>query len=151
MTKAAKRRKHPPAAPGEIVAVIRRILAENGRDYVGTYAVTIACLLAVAGSTAFSAWIMRDVIDKVFYKQRYDLLVLICGSIVLAFAIRGIASYLQAVLLAKIGNNLVARYQQRMFDHLMRLGVSYFTATRSGQLAARINQNVAGVRDLLSL
>lgn len=112
---------------------------------------TIACLLAVAGSTAFSAWIMRDVIDKVFYKQRYDLLVLICGSIVLAFATRGIASYLQAVLLAKIGNNLVARYQQRMFDHLMRLGVSYFTATRSGQLAARINQNVAGVRDLLSL
>jgi ATP-binding cassette subfamily B protein len=112
---------------------------------------TVVCLLAVAGSTAFSAWIMRDVIDKVFYKQRYDLLVLICGSIVLAFAIRGIASYIQAVLLAKIGNNLVARYQRRMFDHLMQLGVSYFTATRSGQLAARINQNVAGVRDLLSL
>ncbi len=151
LAKAAKRRKHPPAAPGEIIAVVRRILAENGRDYVGTYAVTIVCLLAVAGSTAFSAWIMRDVIDKVFYKQRYDLLVLICGSIVLAFAIRGVASYMQAVLLAKIGNNLVARYQQRMFDHLMRLGVSYFTATRSGQLAARINQNVAGVRDLLSL
>jgi ATP-binding cassette subfamily B protein len=58
---------------------------------------------------------------------------------------------MQAVLLAKIGNNLVARYQQRMFDHLMRLGVSYFTATRSGQLAARINQNVTGVRNLLSL
>ena len=74
---------------------------------------------------------MRDVIDKVFYKQRYDLLALICGSIMLAFTIRGLASYMQAVLLAKIGNNLVARYQQRMFDHLMRLGVSYFTATRS--------------------
>jgi ATP-binding cassette subfamily B protein len=28
--------------------------------------------------------------------------------------------------------------------------VSYFTAMRSGQLAARINQNFAGVRDLLS-
>jgi ATP-binding cassette subfamily B protein len=112
---------------------------------------TVICLVAVAASTGFSAWIMRDVVDKVFYKQRYDLLTLICGGIVLAFTIRGVASYLQAVLLAKIGNNLVARYQQRMFDHLMRLGVSYFTATRSGQLAARINQNVAGVRDLLSL
>jgi ATP-binding cassette subfamily B protein len=105
----------------------------------------------VAASTGFSAWIMRDVVDKVFYKQQYGLLTLICGGIVAAFAIRGIASYLQAVLLAKIGNNLVARYQQRMFDHLMLLGVSYFTATRSGQLAARINQNVSGVRDLLSL
>ncbi|OJU07065.1 MAG: ABC transporter ATP-binding protein [Rhizobiales bacterium 65-79] len=151
MAKAAKRRKYPPAAPGEVIAVVRRILAENGREYAGTYVTTIICLVAVAASTGFSAWIMRDVVDKVFYKQQYELLGLICGGIMLAFTIRGVASYLQAVLLAKIGNNLVARYQQRMFDHLMRLGVSYFTATRSGQLAARINQNVAGVRDLLSL
>ncbi|MGN6465316.1 MAG: ABC transporter ATP-binding protein [Rhizobiaceae bacterium] len=151
MAKAAKRRRHPPAAPGEVLAILRRILAENGREYAGSYATTIVCLLAVAASTGFSAWIMRDVVDKVFYKQQYGLLTLICGGIVAAFAIRGIASYLQAVLLAKIGNNLVARYQQRMFDHLMLLGVSYFTATRSGQLAARINQNVSGVRDLLSL
>ncbi len=144
-------RKYPPAPPGEVIAVIRRILTENGRDYIGTYAVTIICLLAVAGSTGFCAWIMRDVVDKVFYKQQYHLLTLICGGIVVAFTIRGVASYLQAVLLARIGNNLVARYQQRMFDHLMRLGVSYFTATRSGQLAARINQNVSGIRDLLNL
>jgi ATP-binding cassette subfamily B protein len=146
---AAKARK--PVPPGEVVAIIRRIISENGRDYAGTYAATVLCLLAVAGSTAFSAWIMRDVIDQIFYRQRYDLLALICGSIVIAFTIRGLASYAQAVLLAKIGNNLVARYQQRLFDHLMRLGVSYFTATRSGQLAARVNQNVSGVRDLLSL
>ena len=41
--------------------------------------------------------------------------------------IRGFATYGQAVMLAKIGNNLVARYQQRLFDHLMKLGVGFFT------------------------
>jgi ATP-binding cassette subfamily B protein len=151
LLQAAKKRKYPPAAPGEIIAILRRILSENGRDYVGTYALTVVCLLAVAGSTAFSAWIMRDVIDKVFYKQRYDLLWLICGGVAVAFTVRGVAGYFQSVLLAKVGNNLVARYQRRMFDHLMRLDISYFTAMRSGQLAARIKQNVSGVRDLLSL
>ena len=40
--------------------------------------------------------------------------------------IRGLATYGQAVVLAKIGNNLVARYQQRLFDHLMKLGVGFF-------------------------
>ena len=54
-------------------------------------------------------------------------------------------------MLAKVGNNLVARYQQRLFDHLMRLGVGYFTDTRSAQLAAQINQNVNGIRDLLGM
>jgi ATP-binding cassette subfamily B protein len=45
----------------------------------------------------------------------------------------------------------VARYQKRIFQHLMRLGVDFFSDTRSGRLAARINENVAGIRDLMSM
>ena len=33
----------------------------------------------------------------------------------------------------------------------MKLGVGFFNDTRSGQLAAQINQNVGGIRDLLSM
>jgi ATP-binding cassette, subfamily B, bacterial MsbA len=137
------------ADPGEVIAVIRRILAENGREYVWSYAAATVCLLAVAVTTAFGAWIMRDVIDEIFYRQRSELIVVICLAIFGAFAVRGFASYGQAVILAKVGNNLVARYQQRLFDHLMRLGVDFHTSMRSGQLAAQINQNVAGIRELL--
>jgi ATP-binding cassette subfamily B protein len=136
--------------PGEIVAVIRRIISENGREHLWHYATAGLCLLAVAATTAFSAWVMRDVIDEIFYRQRSDLIALICLAIVVAFIVRGLASYWQAVILARIGNNLVARYQRRIFDHLMRLGIGFFTETRSGQLAAQINQNVGGIRDLLS-
>ena len=136
---------------GDVLPVIRRIFAENGRDYIGHYAIAIACMLAIAATTAFSAWIMRDIIDEVFYRQRWELVGWICGAIVAAFAIRGFATYGQSVMLAKIGNNIVARYQQRMFDHLMRLGIDYFTTTRSGQLAAQISQNVTGIRDLLNM
>lgn len=139
------------AHPSEIVAVIRRILAENGREYAWYYALAVVCLVLVAGTTAFTAWIMRDVIDEIFYRQRSDLIVLICATIMAAFVIRGLASYGQAVTLAKIGNNLVARYQRRIFDHVMKLGVGYFNDTRSGRLAAQINENVNGIRDLLGM
>nr|WP_244846210.1 ABC transporter ATP-binding protein [Mesorhizobium sp. L-8-3] len=131
--------------------MIRRVLAENGRDYIKDYAFAVLCLLTIAATTAFSAWIMRDIVDEVFYQQRYDLIALICGSIVVAFTLRGLATYGQAVILAKIGNNLVARYQRRLFDHLMKLGIDFFNDTRSGHLAAQINQNVNGIRDLLSM
>ena len=134
-----------------MVAVIRRILAENGRDYVWYYVFAVACLLTVAATTAFMAWIMRDVVDELFASRRQDLIVYICGAILAAFTIRGLASYGQAVVLARIGNNLVARYQRRIFDHLMRLDVGFFASTRSGRLAARISENVTGIRDLLSL
>jgi len=148
---AAKNTTGKRADTGEVIAILRRIIAENGREYLAQYSLAVVCLLAIAGTTAFTAWLMRDIVDLLFQDRRQDLILLICGAIVAAFTIRGIATYVQAVVLARIGNNLVARYQQRIFDHLMRLGVGYFTATRSGQLAARINENVTGIRDLLSM
>jgi subfamily B ATP-binding cassette protein MsbA len=141
----------PKAAPSEIVGVLKRVASENGRDYVWHYALAAAFLLAIAGTTAFTAWIMRDVVNKIFYEQRSDLIVLICLSIVAAFVVRGIATYGSAVVLAKVGNNLIARYQRRMFDHLMKLGMDFFSAKRSSQLVAQLSQNVSGVRDLLNI
>jgi ATP-binding cassette subfamily B protein len=137
--------------PGEIVAVIRRILSENGRDYVWMYALAALFLVGIAATTAFYAWMMRDIVNELLYKQRFDLLAFICGAIIAAFTIRGLATYGQAVVLARIGNNLVARYQRRIFDHLMKLGIDFFNDNRSGQLAAQINQNVNGIRDLLGM
>jgi ATP-binding cassette subfamily B protein len=139
------------ADPGEVFATLRRIFADSGREYRWHYLFAAVCLLAIAATTAFSAWIMRDVIDELFVRQRQDLVLLICGAIFAAFAIRGIATYAQAVTLARIGNSLVARYQRRVFAHLMKLGVDYFSEKRSGRLAARINENVNGIRDLLGI
>ncbi|WP_378946248.1 ABC transporter ATP-binding protein [Mesorhizobium sp. ANAO-SY3R2] len=143
--------KRGRAAPGEVYAVIKRIAAENGRDFVWHYVLAAAFLAAIAGTTAFTAWIMRDVIDEIFYRQRADLIVLISLSIAAAFVLRGIATYGQAVILAKVGNNLVARYQRRLFDHLMKLDMEFFSTTRSGQVAAQINENVSGIRSILNI
>ena len=136
---------------GEAYGLIRRILAENGRDYRRQYVFAAFCFLLIAITTGFSAWIMSPVTDQIFVYRRVDLIAVICGSILLAFVIRGFASYGAAVTLARIGNNMIARYQRRIFDHLMRLGLSYYTEQRSGTLAARINQNVTGIRDLIGL
>ncbi len=138
-------------AGGDVIAVIRRVFRENGRDYIRDYVMAAICLLLVASTTFFVAWIMSPVINQIFVEKRVDLIALICGAVIVAFLVRGAATYGQGVLLARIGNNIVARYQQRLFDHLMRLGVGYFADERSGRLAARINENVTGIRDLLNL
>jgi ATP-binding cassette subfamily B protein len=133
------------------VAVVRRILTENGYEYRWSYVFTIVCLLTVSGTTAVTALIMSPVVNQIFYERRGDLIAWICAAILGAFILRGLAGYGQAVTLARIGNNLVARYQKRIFDHLMKLGVGFFNDTRSGRLAAQVNENVNGIRDLLSM
>src|SRR5690606_12701449 len=109
------------------------------------------CMLVIALTTAFSAWVMKYIVDDVFYEKQWSLVYWIGSAIIVAFLARGLATYGQSVLLAQVGNNIVARYQRRIFAHLMRLDMGFFTSTRSGQLAAQINQNVGRIRDLLNM
>ncbi|MET3853022.1 ABC transporter ATP-binding protein [Rhizobium sp. OAE497] len=134
-----------------VTGVLKRIIAENGRDHIMGYAFAIACLVIVALSTAYTAWIMRTIIDEAFANRRGDIVWVICLSIFLAFVARGFASYGQAVALSKVGNNIVARYQKRIYAHLMTLSVGFYNDTRSAQIAAQVSQNVSGIRDVMNL
>ncbi|GGD04393.1 ABC transporter ATP-binding protein [Aureimonas glaciei] len=136
---------------GLVLRLLKRVFAENGRDYLGQYAVAVACLVVVSAATAFLAWIMRDVIDKIFVEQNRAILFTLPLAVFASFLVRGIATYFQGVILSRIGNNIVARYQRRLFAHLTELSVDFFGENRSAHLAARINQNVSGIRDTLNL
>ncbi len=148
MTLFKKKKKIDPA---ETTQMIRRVLSENFSDHKLSYAKAIAGSLMISGATVFVGYIMRDVINDIFYKQRADLIAYIAGSILLAFVLRGLGSYIQAVQLAKIGNNLAAIYQKRVFAHLLKLGLNFYNDHRSGHLAAQINQNIGGMRDLMNM
>ncbi len=143
--------KKPHLDSGTVTSVLKRVIAENGRDHIRGYAFAITCLVLVALTTAFTAWIMEAVVNEAFANQRADVVWLICGAIFLAFFIRGLATYGHSVTLSKIGNNIVARYQHRLFTHLMSLSVNFFSEARSAHLAAQISQNVNGIRDVLNL
>ncbi|HVK91076.1 MAG TPA: ABC transporter ATP-binding protein [Mycoplana sp.] len=134
-----------------ITGVLKRVVAENGRDHIRGYLFAIFCLAVVAASTAFTAWIMEAVINEAFANRRADLVAWICGAILVAFILRGFATYGQAVTLAKIGNNIVARYQRRLYSHLMALSVGFYSEARSARLAAQLSQNINGIRDVLNM
>lgn len=131
--------------------VLKRIYDENGRKYLWAYGFVVLCLLVISATTAFSAWIMRDVIDEIFYNQRKDLIAIIAFAIMGAFFFRALAMYFQATTMNRIGNDLVARYQKRVFAKLMASSVDFFNDNRSGRLAAVISANIQGIRDVLSL
>nr|WP_316651370.1 ABC transporter ATP-binding protein [uncultured Gellertiella sp.] len=132
---------------------MRRIFAENGKDHLAGYIFAIACLVLMAVTTAFVAWIMESVVSTAFVHpdRNSNLVWIICGSIFVAFLMRGLATYGQSVTLSKIGNNIVASYQRRIYAKLMQLSVGFFSEARSSHLAAQINQNVTGIRDVLNM
>ncbi len=113
------KKKNKKIDTGEATRVIRRMMSENIREYKNNYIIAILASLIVGGSNGALAYLMKPMIDKIFYEQNLGLVWVICGTLLVIFILRGFSGYIQAVELAKIGNNLVARYQNRIFDHLM--------------------------------
>jgi ATP-binding cassette, subfamily B, bacterial MsbA len=130
--------------------VVRRILVENFRRYRKSYALAIFCMIIVAATTAYSAYIIKDVVNEVFDNRSLGAAYGIAGLILLIFFTKGIAGFGQEVILSRIGNNIVARYQELAYNQMLHLGVGFYSDTRSAYLVGQINQNISGVKNMLN-
>lgn len=130
--------------------IVKRVLGENFHLYKFTYLIAILCMVAIAGTTAFSAYIIKDVVNDVFDDKKLSAAFGLAGIVLMVFFVKGMAGFGQHVLLNRIGNNIVARYQKRLYDHMLNLGVGYFADNRSAYLVGQINQNLLGIRELLN-
>ncbi len=131
--------------------VLQRLVSENLRVFLPRYAVAIFCMALVAGATGFSAWIMRDLINKVFIDRDARVMILICGSVALIYIIKGFASYGQEVILARIGNAIVASTQRKIFNAILAQDVPFFQNSPSSDLVTRITYNAQAASSALNL
>ncbi|MEO0547223.1 MAG: ABC transporter ATP-binding protein [Pseudomonadota bacterium] len=136
-------------SPAEM-GIVTRMLSENFRVHRTQYIVAITFMIITAGITAFSAWLMGPIVKDVFYGNDVNQAFFLAGVVIAVFLLKGFLTYFQTVILSRIGNNIVARYQRRVFDHLMNLDVSYFGKQHSVMLISRINANIFAVRSMLN-
>ena len=134
----------------EDMGIFQRMAVENFKLYRRQYAIAIVCLLITAATTAYSAWLMGPIVKDVFYGNNLNQAIVLSLTVIAIFLVKGAMTYWQTVILNRIGNNLVARYQRRIFDHMLDLDVQFFTKQHSATLVSRLNQNILGVRDMLN-
>ena len=131
--------------------IIQRLLKEHAREYAPRYALAFVFMAIVASSTAFTAWLMRDVINDVFVKHDRQALWWLPLVIASLFLIKGFAAYVQEVLLSRIGNQIVAGMQKRLYRHMLQMDMSFFQERSSGELITRISSNARGAREMMHL
>ncbi len=130
-------------------ALIRRLLGETGREFASRYAAVLALGIVIAVSTAFNAWIIKDVVNKIFVDRRTDMLYLLTAVVVINGFVRGASLYASSITLGRISNAVVARAQRRMFEHLLNLGVDFFNRTASSDLVTRMTHNATATQQVL--
>ena len=77
------------------------------------------------------------------------LLWLVAGMVVVPLITSGIGVG-QTYLTTTVGNRAMAELRSRLFEHLERMELAFFTATKTGSIQSRLANDVGGVRSVLT-
>ncbi|MCZ6848808.1 MAG: ABC transporter transmembrane domain-containing protein, partial [Alphaproteobacteria bacterium] len=130
--------------------LLGRLWRDHIRKYVGRLALAIVCMVAVAASTAAIAIVMKFVVDDIFVDRDRTMLVVVAVVIFVIFFTKGVATFVQSLLMNYVGHRTIADIQVRMFDHLMGSDLAYFQANHTGQLISRLTNDVNRLRGAAS-
>ncbi len=139
---------HPPHHQSSL-PVIKRLLRENALSYWKSYAIAFFFMAVVAATTALSAWIMKDIINEIFINRELAMVYTISGAVIFIYTVKGLSLYVSNITLNRIGNNIVAKMQARMFDSILSQGIRFFQSTTVGDLATRITNNAQAARSAI--
>ncbi|HVT54950.1 MAG TPA: ABC transporter transmembrane domain-containing protein, partial [Xanthobacteraceae bacterium] len=131
--------------------IIPRLLASSGRRYAGRYLLALVFMLLVAGSTSLSAYLMKDVVNKIFVEGREWAIWALGGALIALSAVKGFSAYGQSVTLGRIGTRIIADYQNRLYESLLKQGIPFFAERHSSEFLNRLNSGANGARAILQI
>ena len=107
-------------------------------------------MVLAAGATAALAYLMEPVLDEIFLEKDRTLLIVVPVAVIVITLIRGVATYGQAVLMAFVGQRVIADLQSRVFAHILRFDLAFFQDTASGRLVSRLTNDVNMMRNAVA-
>ncbi len=139
------------ADPHGAFALIRRLLTEHGLGHWKRYALAFALMGLAAVCTAFAAYLIGDVINQAYIDRNFQAIITLSAVMFFLFAVKGAATYGQAVVLSRIGNSIVAENQRRMFAKLMHESLGFYAHRHSSEFIARLTLGANSATQVLNL
>ncbi|MBJ26134.1 MAG: lipid A export permease/ATP-binding protein MsbA [Alphaproteobacteria bacterium] len=137
-------------APASTQQLLSRLLREFVKPYIGRLFLAGFCMAIAAGATAALAYLMEPVLDEVFINQDQSMLILVPIAVIGVTLIKGMATFAQGVIMAFVGQRIIANLQSSIFLHLLRFDLAFFQNTTSGKLISRLTNDVNLMRNAVS-
>jgi subfamily B ATP-binding cassette protein MsbA len=128
-----------------------RLVRTNLHEQRRLYGISILAMVLVAAMTSSVAWIMRYIVDAMTIPDNQGTVFMVALAVAGIFTVKGLATYVQVVSLTRAGNRIVATQQIRLYDKLLRQGVSFFNLTESSDLLMRVTQSAQAARMIIDL
>jgi ABC-type multidrug transport system fused ATPase/permease subunit len=139
------------ADPNSSMSLIRRLLVEHAGNHWRAYVLSIGLMAVGAICTAATAYLAGHGINEAYVNRSFRGVAVVSFAVIAAFTVKGFATYGQAIMLARIGNSIIAHNQRRMFDKLLSQSVGYYADRHSSEFAARITFGAGSASQALNL
>lgn len=108
----------------------------------GRLVIAMLSMAIVAGLSAAQAYMVKPLLDEIFFKQDQLKLQLLPVVLVLLFLVKGVFYYTYSYMLERVGHSVIRDLRAKMYEHIQRLPLSFFVKTTTGELVSRIISDV---------
>ncbi|MCC9311895.1 ABC transporter ATP-binding protein/permease [Kitasatospora sp. RB6PN24] len=128
---------------------VRRIIP-YGTRYRWPLALLLLTTVADAVITVSNPLLLKMIIDDGIIPRRTSTVAWLCGVIAALALIDAAAVYLQAWCSGRIGEGLVFDLRSKVFSHVQKQPLAFFTRAQTGSLVSRLNADVIGARQAVT-
>src|SRR6201991_3477722 len=139
----------PQADPPKLGLRIVRLFGPHR----GSLTLIVVMILLTSVFSVVSALLVRRVFDDaLFVPGGPDLGALypLVAALIAIPIVNGVLNVAQAYLTEVVGNRVLQELRNRLFEHLERLSLAFYTATRSGEVQSRLANDVGGVQTTIT-
>ena len=111
---------------------------------------SMICMVVVAATTSATAFIVKPVIDDIFISKNVVLLKLIPFIVIVLYFFRGLAMYGQEFLMQYVGEDIIRKLRDALYEKITDLPLSFFHKERTGVLMSRITYDVTIIKNMVS-
>jgi subfamily B ATP-binding cassette protein MsbA len=110
----------------------------------------IVAMLGVSALTALLAYMVKPVLDDVFFAKRENMLYWLSFLVVVLYLVKGFLSYTHNYQMSYIGNATVTRLRDELFASIQRQPLSFFDGEATGVLMSRLTYDVNLLQDAVT-
>ena len=143
-TQSSSSKTVPELVQADGITIYKRLAAYALKHW--RYLVLAFIGLVISGLTVpLFAMYMQPLLDGTFMDKDPETIRWAPFALLVIFLLRGIASFMSSYSMAWIGRSVVKEIRSELFSRLMRLPVSFYDKTNSGQLVTRLIYHVEQV------
>ena len=116
----------------------------------GTIAVVVL-LISISSIVGLAQpFLVRSIIDTALPNRDVRLLAWLAGTMVAVAAATAVIGVIQTWMTTAMGQKIMHTLRTRLFTHLQKQSIAFFTRTRSGEVQSRLNNDISGMQSVIT-